>query len=203
MRRYLDFVDDSPDPTFDLISLEELKTELGITVDTTDELLMARITRWSLAIAEFLNRTLALRNAVETFVFETGECLKTSQPLLLWMYPVVAIDSVTVNDSEVTDYELDKSAGRIWRSGGWSGTVVVTYSGGYSLPDDAPAVLQWAVIEAMRQSQSFATRDPTIRQVSHGDTSVGFYSTPMVESSSGLPTSVAGAIAVFRRPAMA
>ena len=72
------------------------------------------------------------------------------------------------------------------------------YSGGYDLPDGAPATLQSAVIEAVRQRRAFSGRDPSVREVSHDITRVGYFSEPL-NSTRGLSGSVAEAIDLFRR----
>ena len=40
------------------------------------------------------------------------------------------------------------------KCGRWCGEVVVTYSGGYDLPDDAPALLAQACIEAIKTQRN-------------------------------------------------
>ena len=53
----------------DLVTLDELKLELGITGTTEDAALSARITRLSEQIAEYCDRIFALLDVEETFAF--------------------------------------------------------------------------------------------------------------------------------------
>jgi hypothetical protein len=116
-------------------------------------------------------------------------------------YPVTGIASLTRDgvDIVVDDYDLDAASGLLWpRSGSWGGRIVAQYSGGYNLPDGAPATLQSAVIETVRQRRAFSSRDPSIREVSHDITRVGYFSEPL-NSTRGLSQSVAESIDLFRR----
>lgn len=195
-------------PSEDLVSSEDVIFELGLTLDTDGEALLARqITRVSQSLAEFCDRRFCLLDVVETFVFQDlCEIQPLRQPLVLWQYPVREITEVLVGDTEVTDYEFDPESGRLWRTEGtWSGRVQVTYSGGYDLPDEAPGALASAAIEAVRQRRIFAERDPSVREVSysHGDTShsKGYYSAP--DGSAGFSSTIIDVIKPFRRLSLA
>lgn len=184
-----------------LVTLPELKLALDITGTSEDVALQARIDRVSEAMATALDRTLAQTEVVETFIFDVWEGFDFRRPLLLSFWPVVEVYDVMVDGASVTDYELDAINGRLLRtnSGRWNGRVEVFYLGGYLLPDEAPAALSAAVIEAVRQGRSFSSADPTVRSVQHGDVSIGFYSSPQQQGSHGLPASVIADIASFRR----
>jgi hypothetical protein len=58
--------------------------------------------------------------------------------------------------------------------------VVVTYAGGYDLPDNAAGGLQAACIEAVRGRGLALARDPSVQNTHHGETSVGFFSEGVV-----------------------
>lgn len=207
MHSVVTYIEATEEPSHDLISLEDLKTELGITTTTEDDALQLRITRVSKALAAVADRDFSLRNVVETFYIDYWHPWPTwthgpsHHALRLHHYPVVSIASVEVNGTETEDYAFDANSGRLWpTAGAWYGTVEVTYTGGYDLPDDAPPILISAVIEAIRQARSFSAADPTIRQLTHGDTSVGYYSAPQGASSNmGFPASVIDSLQPFRR----
>ena len=190
----------------DLVTLADLKLELGITSTAEDAALQARITRLSEQIAEYCDRILALVEVEETFAFNANARLCPSAgsppiPLVLLQYPVTEIVSLTRDGADIDpdDYDLDAESGLLWpRSGQWSGRIVARYSGGYALPDGAPATLQSAVIEAVRQRRAFSSRDPSIREISHDITRVGYFSEPL-NSTRGLSQSVAESIDLFRR----
>jgi hypothetical protein len=200
----------------ELVTLEVVKTELGITGTSEDAALQARITRASNIVAEFCNRIFAFSAAVETFTFDTGEQSRPGQALTLSLFPNVTVDSVAVNGTtlDAAGYEVDANSGELWLVGGgvWSGSIVVTYSGGYDLPDGAPSALAQAVIEMVRAarfaSQSSDIDASVIQSISHGDTSVTLRA-PSSSSSSfssntaSLPLGVIDLLAPFRQPAFA
>ncbi len=189
----------------DLVSSEDVVFELGLTLDTDGETLLARqITRVSQLLAAYCDRVFGMVDVIETFVFRGQET--DPQPLVLWQYPVREISEVLVGGVPVTDYEFDPSSGRLWRTAGaWSGRVQVSYSGGFDLPESAPGALASACIEAVRQRRIFAERDPSVREVSfsHGDTSTsrGYYSAP--DGSSGFSSSIIDVLLPFRRLSVA
>ena len=202
MRQFFSVVEPSDPTNSNLATLDDVKLELGITTDADDAQLELHITRISKAFADLLDRTLALSEVLETFVFDTGEVFLARQPLLLRQYPVVEIDSVSIDGGEIDNFEYDAASGRIWRtSGSWSGRVEISYRGGFDLPDDAPLSLQWALIEAIRQRRAFASSDPTVRSTTHGDTSVTFYSEPMA-GGAGFSRIIIDALTPFRRIAI-
>lgn len=183
----------------ELITLADLKLELGISDDSEDEVLAARIARWSRMFAELCGRSFAFAEGVETFTFDTDETAKLGQPLVLSLYPVVDVVSVTMNGS-AADYELDAEAGLLYLTAGyWSGTIVVTYSGGYVLPSEAPAGLVEAIIAQMRDLRS--SRDTSIQTIAHGDTRVSYFNT--AGSEAAISAEVSGFLAPFRRPVIA
>ena len=195
----------------DLITLDDLKLELGITGTTENAALQARITRLSKQIAEYCDRILALIEVEETFAFNASNRLcpqarsfGTSPqpiPLVLMQYPVTEITSLTRDGTAIdpAEYDLNSASGLLWpRSGLWAGRIVANYSGGYDLPEGAPATLQSAVIEAVRQRRAYSGRDPSVREIGHDTTRVGYYSEPL-NSTHGLAQSVTDAIDLYRR----
>lgn len=182
----------------DLISLEDLKLALGIEGTSEDAALQAMITFQSRIIAEYCERRFGLAEALETFVFDRYETMLARQALTLSLYPVAGISEISSTGTIATEYQLDPATGRVW--GGWSGTVAVTYSGGYDLPEDAPARLQKAVIEAVREGRTSGARDPSIREVQHGDTRISYFTSTTSSASPGyLSAPVIDLIAPYRR----
>jgi hypothetical protein len=192
----LDEATDSAGP--DLISLADLKLALGITDDSQDAVLQAAITFQSRIIAEYCDRRFGRADVLETFTFDPDESMLTRQALTLSLYPVAEILEVSSAGATAADYDLDPASGRLW--GGWSGTVAVAYSGGYDLPEQAPARLQKAVIEAVREGQTSGARDPSIREVQHGDTRISYFTSSTSSASPGyLSAPVIDLIRPFRR----
>lgn len=218
MHSLFESIEDSDSDTVgpELITLAAVKLELGISGSSEDEWLDANITRWSQIIAEYCDRVFAFTDARETFYFDTWERSRDSAGLPLRLYPIIAVDSVTVDDTE-TEFHFDESSGLLWRTdrGQWGGTVVVEYSGGYDLPGGAPAALQLAVIEAIRGRRSAASTAggvamTGVRSITHGDTSITFSETASSStttasasaSTGGLPITVAELIKPFKRLAL-
>jgi hypothetical protein len=193
MHSILEILEESTDSAGpDLISLDDLKLALGITGTTEDAALQSAITMQSRIIAEYCNRRFGRAQAIETFTFDRGEIILQRQALVLSLYPVSTIFEVSSAGATDADYEFDSESGRLWPGGTWwlaapienpavpyLGKISVTYSGGYDLPEDAPARLQRAVIEcvsSVRTTAAAGYRDPTIREVQHGDTRISYVS---------------------------
>ena len=189
----------------DLISLDDLKLALGIKDDSEDAALQAAITMQSRLIAEYCERRFGLAEVLETFIFDRSEDMLPRQSLVLSLYPVVEVFEVSTLGATASDYDFDPRSGRLWRSdgywGGYSpGTVAVTYSGGYDLPEEAPARLQRAVIEAINEGRTSGTRDPSIREVQHGDVRISYFTSSLSTASSGyLSATVTDLIGPYRR----
>lgn len=186
----------------DLISLADLKLALGIAAEDTSEdaVLAAAITFQSRIIAEYCDRRFGRAEALETFTFDRNEVMLQRQALVLSLYPVVEIFEVSTLGATASDYDFDPASGRLWTDGYWQGTVAVTYSGGYDLPEEAPARLQKAVIEAVNETRTVGSRDPGVREVQHGDTRISYFTPALSTASSGfLSAVVADLIKPYRR----
>jgi hypothetical protein len=135
---------------------------------------------------------------------------------VLSLYPVTAISEVSTAGVTASDYHFDPASGRLWLTdnqyqypnywqsygscGPWLGSVMVTYSGGYDLPEQAPARLQKAIIEAVRDGRTSGARDPSIRELQHGDTRVSYFTSSLSTASSGyLSAAVADLVKPYRR----
>lgn len=198
MHSVLDIISEDPDSAGpDLISLDDLKLALGITGTAEDAQLQAMITFHSRIIAEYCDRRFGLAEAMETFTFDRGEVMPLRGALVLSLYPVAEIIEVSTG----ADYEIDPVTGRLWHSTGyWSGPVLVNYSGGYDLPEAAPARLQKAVIEAVYEGRTSGARDPSIREVQHGDTRISYFTSSTSSASPGfLSAPVIDLIRPYRR----
>lgn len=195
MHSVLEIITEDPESAGpDLISLDDLKFALGITSDTEDAQLQAMIIFQSRIIADYCDRRFGLAEALETFTFDRGEVMPVRASLTLSLYPVSEIIEVSTG----ADYEFDPATGRLWHgSGYWSGPVAVNYSGGYTLPEQAPARLQKAVIESIRESRTSGSRDPSIRSVSHGDVSIAYFTN---ETATTTPGFLSGPVIDLIRP---
>lgn len=213
MRSSFQIVDSTDNDDPDLITLEDLKVELGITTDDEDAALETRITRASKFMAEQCDRRFAFAHAIETFTFDRDEVLSWRQNLTLRLYPIFEFESVTAGGVELEEgvsFGFNSQNGQFWLIGQtwfgtWPGSLVVTYSGGYDLPDDAPIGLQNAVIALIRDARIATTESDSsagaLRQVTHGDLSVGYYapSTSTGAAAGVLPSGIDDIIAFYKR----
>lgn len=209
MYQIIEYDDVTGGPETDLISLDDLKLALGIPAEDTsqDEELAADIDRYSDLVADYFGRRFAFGIALEAFHYDPLEQSRPAAPLNLSLYPVAAIESVIHNDTALAldDYTVDPAKGMLRLAGGgrWTGTVVVTYAGGYVLPDEAPAYLTTAIIESVRLQQMADDRgDTSVSSVVHGDTRVSYFQGAAGASASnaGLASSVVDLLRPFRAP---
>jgi hypothetical protein len=174
----------TPATVFDLLTLDEAKLLVGIpTTDTThDAVIPMLISTNSTMIAELCNRTFAKEKVTETWR-ET-----VNGRLFLSHWPVIDTDVESVADAGVTlavgEYELEGQSGKLSNilpggpaSSPWMTPAVVTYTGGYVLPDDAPLPLKHATailirddLIRMRQAQTAG-----IRMIAHKESRVMFF----------------------------
>lgn len=202
MHSTLEIISEDPESAGpDLVSLDDLKLALGIEGTTEDATLAAAITFQSRIIAEYCERRFGLAEVVETFTFDRYEDMLQRQALTLSLYPVVEVTEVLSAGTGATDYSFDPVSGRLWMANGycWVDTVTVSYSGGYDLPEEAPARLQRAVIDAVNAGRTSSYRDPTIREVQHGDARVSYF-TPSVSSTTGSSDFLSAAAAELIKP---
>lgn len=181
-------------PVHDLTTVAAVNAALDLDSNTADDAITAeQITTASQLIADQCNagpdrlRTFGLLQLEESFRVQWGEPVHV---LYLRQYPVVQVSSVLQGGSEAdaTMYEIDDEAGELWmKCGRWCGEVVINYTGGYDLPDEAPPILAQACIEMLAAQRLFAASaatDPNVREVQHGDSRVMYFG-PAVAGATG------------------
>lgn len=133
-----------------LCTLASLKTYLGITVATQDDLLTMLIKQASAQIENYVGYSLSRSENTEV------QNVNNNQLLILDKQPIQSVSKVTIGDMEITDYKiLPKYAktGMLYRGLGWCGPyytrgmtydavagvydIEVQYVSGYYLPSDA------------------------------------------------------------------
>lgn len=189
------------DPVYDLITLADVKTELGITDTSQDSALSAQITLWSKIIADYCGRVFALETVTETFHMkgQRGFRPELHKYLYLRRYPVVGDVTITLDDVDVdaTTFVVEPDCGIIKRlSQHWYGKIIVTHAGGYDLPDAAPAMLARACVEMVKINRLTQARDPSVRSVQHGDTNVSYFAP--ISGDVMLPSNVLGMIEPYK-----
>lgn len=178
----------TPATESDLLTLAELKVFLGINVADTsqDATLDALISVFSVTVAEICNR-----HPTPTFgeeeVLETWREIGNGR-LFLSHWPVKAntVQSVSANGATLTAdaYELEEASGKVScigingaASSQWLSPVVVHYTGGYKLPEEAPLPLKKAVAALIREERIKMVQAQTagIRQIRHKHAQVAFF----------------------------
>lgn len=191
----------TPADTFDLLSLEELKLALGIpATDTThDEQLGVLITRYSDLIATTCNRVFAKEE-----VRETWRCLG-SRRVFLSHWPALESDIASVESPrgailDPASYEFEEKSGKLELFASRSEPVVITYTGGYDLPDDAPPTLKQVCELLIREEQAYLARLGVsgVRSIAHKEARVQFYD-PFAATKGGAK----GGMGAVATPAMA
>lgn len=188
----------NPASSYDLISLAELKALLGISADDTtgDATLQLQITSYSDVIATMCNRVFAKEK-----VSETWRCLQGNR-VFLSHYPIAALSDIVSIEcprgSTITGYEIELHSGKIELYQSTSEPIVVTYTGGYNLPTDAPAALKQAMAMTIREERRHIQLSATagIRSLSHKESRVMYFDPNVVaaKSASGMSSIVPEAI---------
>lgn len=174
----------TPATNFDLLTLDEAKLLLGIASGDTsqDELLQMQISINSAYVSEICNRTFARETVTETWreIYDGR--------LFLTHWPVKEADIESVSSAgyswPVEAYELEEASGKLSNvtiyaaeSTAWAQSVIVTYTGGFILPDEAPLPLKQATVMLMREERVTAQQSAVagIRQLTHKDSRVMFF----------------------------
>ncbi len=172
--------------THDLISLDDLKIMLDIPSSDTssDEQLQMLIEQNSAAIARQCNRIFGKEDVVEYWDCVGPVCCPDGAARL-WLshYPVESITSVETPAGTLLDpssYRLERLTGKLTIPGAWGVPIIVTYSGGYDLPDEAPVELRGVVSNLIRSSRTEAAAASTggsgIRMLAHKESRVIYFS---------------------------
>lgn len=210
-----------------LCSLATVKTYLGITDTSKDDLLTLMIKQISSQIENYLGYSLSRKENTEL------HSVNNEQLLLLDNQPIQSVESVKVKETEITDFKLIEKytkVGMLYRGLGWCGDVYtrgmtydvvsgyyeieVKYTSGYYLPNDTgyvegnPASLPFEIMSAclMGVSELFNVRmngAEGIKAHSEGGISDTFGSADGGSSDCGLSAKVCGMLVDYRRQAIA
>jgi hypothetical protein len=115
-------------------------------------------------------------------MLETVRCLQPNR-YYVSHWPVLESDITSIETPrgaivDPSTYEVEQESGKIeFISSGQSEPIVVTYSGGYALPDEAPPALKAACVLCIREARTYALRQATlgIRSISHKDSRVMYF----------------------------
>lgn len=172
----------TPAMSGDLVTVDRVKNELSITDPAADSRLEDLIAEASALLAAYCGRdTFGAEDLVQ---IERLSCARRSITLLRDL--AVGITSVEVNGATLDDdaYEVDEPL--LYRlendqRGWWSGKVVITFSAGFNLPQDAPMALSRAALDLVVGMYRGTGRDVAVRseqvegvgQTSYFDTKSG------------------------------
>jgi len=173
----------TPADNYDLASLDEMKTMLGIAAGSTDQdaQLALWITQYSDVIATLCNRVFAYETLTETWRGDLPPYDTQNGRVFLTHYPVKDEDLTLATGSGSTidpaSYELENRSGKLQFFGSWAEPIRITYSGGYNLPDEAPAALKQALAILVGEARVYVQRQLTsgIRSISHRESRVQFF----------------------------
>lgn len=140
-----------------LCTLAQLKTYLGITETTQDDLLTMLIKQTSAHIQNYLGYSLERKDNTEVYN------VNNNQLLLLDNQPIQTVTRVKINETEITDYKIIPKwakVGILYRGLGWCGDyytrgmthdivsgvfeIEVKYTSGYYLPSDVEHYVEGA-----------------------------------------------------------
>jgi hypothetical protein len=170
----------TPASSFDLMTLDEAKQMLGISLtDTSDDAQLAMfIDINSASISRLCNRIFAREE-----VSESWRELNGGNRVFLSHWPVLQADIESVQSPLGTmvspdDWELEEASGKVSFFGVAAiEPVVITYWGGYNLPDEAPGALKHALALLNLQSRLLASLGTIggIHQLSHKEARISFH----------------------------
>jgi hypothetical protein len=220
MHQFLTVIDQTSDVLYDLTTVEKVNAEFKlVSSPANDAAVQADITENSRILAELCGRVFALQTVIETFRVgrRSDYC---GNALNLSRYPVTDFQSLTIGGAEVdpSSYEIDTNAGILYRLQGYwpyssylypqHAKIVATYTGGYNLPDGAPAALGRACIESIRDDRMLSARSlhPGVQDVWAGDNRVRYFDLNVKASTgayiTGVSAMIEGLISPYRRLAV-
>jgi hypothetical protein len=186
----------TPADSYDLATLDEIKTLIGISLTDTseDELLQMWITGYSDIIATMCHRVFAKETVLETWRGDTKPFDTDNGRVFLSHYPVADGDIESVTGPDGADlsgtYELENKSGKLqFFNTRWGEPIRITYTGGYELPDEAPAALKQALALLVQSARVWQSRSLTagVRSISHRESRVQFFDVNQAMAKMGGP----------------
>jgi hypothetical protein len=169
----------TPAVNFDLVTLEEAKLMTGMSLtDTSSDLQMQLF----IDVASSVVMTMCNRVFAKERVREEWRELSSGIRIYLSHWPIKLADLESVESPVGTvldpaTYELEENTGKVSYYSGFTEPVALTYSGGYDLPNAAPAALKSAAALLIWQEKLRATTGSVagMRSLSHKDSRVQFH----------------------------
>lgn len=183
-----------PAESYALMTLDELKAAFAIDVgDTTHDVqLQMLIDQYSDVIATMCHRVFAKEKVEESWrgdppPYENNRVFLTHYPVADADIESVSCDGATI---AAADYEIENASGKLSLAA-WAEPLIVTYTGGYALPDETPPALKAALqllVQGARR-QLIQSGGGSIRSVVHKDSRVDYFDPA---ASGGSTVTVAG-----------
>jgi hypothetical protein len=175
--KVLDPAEGFPAEDMSFLSVDEATRLLDLHPEdaANDEQLKMQIAISSAVIMRACNRMFARQRVAESWR-DLG-----SRRLFLTHWPVKEddIETVSAGGRWLTDdqYELEEISGKLSNFAGWVEPAVVTYTGGFNLPDEAPLPLKHATLLLVRQARLEGSREAIegIRMIAHKESRVMFF----------------------------
>ncbi len=191
------FTSVTPPSSYDLVTLSQVKAELGITSSSEDTLIGGYIKAGSEYIQSFCNQSFVAETVVDTFYIDGIQIV-----LPLSHIPVATLTSVVEGDTTLSsgDYVLDFSPGLLTRMSSdcssrfAMGKTVVTYTSGYTT---VPQAIQDACIKLVADRYRTKNRDPGLR--AEEITGIGRQEFWDATGQNKVDDSVAQALAAYRK----
>jgi hypothetical protein len=161
----------TPATSFDLVTLPEAKILVGLSANDTseDQLMQLLIQIASDQVSRMCNRTFAKER-----VREEWRNLSTGTWIFPYHFPIKLADLESVESPvgtvlDPSTYELEEYSGKICYYNGFTEPVGITYTGGYSLPSEAPPALKNAAALLIWQQKLRTTTGAAagVRMISH------------------------------------
>jgi hypothetical protein len=177
----------TPATSYDLMTLDEAKLLLGINPadNTQDDLIAMLISTYSADVSVRCDRRFGRERVQETW----RDVYNGRLALRHWPVKQTDIESVVAGGSGVAvgSYELEERSGKLSfvaandaTTSVWPQSVIVTYTGGFNLPDDPSLELQGlkravALLIMEYKMRLVQAQVAGIRQVSHREARVTFF----------------------------
>jgi hypothetical protein len=185
----------TPADSYALLTLDEVKTAFGIPLTDTskDAQLQALIDGYSDVVATMCQRVFAKEEVEETWRGDPPPYENYRVFLARWPVRPEDIQTVTANGGAIdpTAYEIETASGKLTLLGYLGGSagdpVVVHYTGGYLLPDEAPPALKQAMLLLVQAGYAQLLRgfNTGVRSVSHKDSRVMYFDPNAAASKGG------------------
>lgn len=202
----------TPAPSFDLVTVDQVKATLGIeTADTSqDAALLQHIAAVSAAINRYCDRVFVQQVYRDQFRvvrnwLPPGDPLMIRQPPIAFDELGVPLATVTEDGGvvEVVAWEVNASSGEFYRIDGalvsqWIGTtVLIDYTGGF---DPIPADVQAAALEWIGARYYWVGREPGLRAETIPDLITQTFDSGSggVASATTIPSGVEGLLQGYR-----